>query len=1014
MTLQARPPANPPRDAAATGSAAIESAGGEGRWRRVVEDSPLATIILTEDMLVEFVNLEAERLFGWSAAELVGRSQLPMVPQDRQAEVDDITRVLQTGGSIEGFETVRLRKDGTSVDVAVYAAPFGESLRDGVAVRFVNITERRRSEEVARTELAMRSLLADFLSASAGARDPHELLDLLSHRAAGALDCTCAIYFLTPDRRAFEVVSLSGEDTAAIARLSAMFGRQPWRPDEGIVGETLATGRGAYRPYMDASERAAYLHSLPDDRRADMAELDLRAAVTLPLNVGSSLVGILALLRFGEMARPFTDRDRAFVEELVGRANIALARLELMAQREREARQNRVVAEFLRTVAEARGDDGVVLGQLARAFVQQVGDWCVVKVLTPDRRNLETIAIASRRAEAGAPQIRPDCPAVPCDDPLDRDVLEAGRTVVGPVGRSEVEASGNPALDGIGPHASFEWRLAAPLVIRERLEGDVVILRETHSGPFAEPDRHFVEDLVARTGLAIDRHRLEAELTRTSEMLGTILNASPVAIWATDDQMRVMYWNPAAERLYGWADDEVMGKPPPFDVEDDDESSVRSLFARVREGETVEVEARRITSAGQVIEVRLLNAPIRDGTGAFLGLLGVHEDITERKRLEAELLQAQKMEVVGRLAGGVAHDFNNILTAILGYSDLARSMTVQPELASLLETVTAAAQRAAGLTQQLLAFSRRQVLQPRVIDANAVVADMEPMLRRLIGEDVDLVVALTDSAGCVLVDRTQLEQVILNLAVNARDAMPEGGRLILRTETSTFGAAHHDAELRPGQYVMISVADTGVGMDRETQSHIFEPFFTTKEVGKGTGLGLATTYGIVRQSGGHIWLYSEPGQGTTFKLYVPRVDAPESPPPAALPAGRERRTGRLLVVEDQLELRELAVAILTRGGFEVLAAHDAASALAVAADAGEVDLLVTDVIMPGGTGIELARRLRALRPGLPVLFMSGHPEDVTDVAGTMERRFLAKPFAPEAMLAAVDEALASGGRTPSA
>jgi PAS domain S-box-containing protein len=1018
MTLPAQPSQNAGRRSpGAEPSTRATSAGafsGEDRWRHVVQDSPLATIILAQGMRVEFVNAEAERLFGWSASELVGRRKLPMVPPDRQAEVDEIRRVLRTGGTVENLETIRTCKDGRSVDVAIYAAPFGASMRDGVAVRFIDITERRRSEEAARDQLARRSVLADFLSASTSVRDERELLGLLSHRAASALDGICAVYFLTPDGRNFEVLAISGDDATTIERLGAMFGRQPWRPNEGIVGETLTTGNGVFRAYMNASERAAYLDSLPADRREDMARLDLRAAVTLPLSVGGSLVGVLALLRFGENAHPVTDRDRAFLEELVGRANIALARLELLAQREREARQSFVVAEFLRTIAEAGADDGVVLGQMARAIVQQVGDWCAVKLLTTDRAQLETIAIASRHSDAGVPRMRPDFPAVSCDDPLDRDVIATGRTVAARVGSEDLRATANPGLDGADGHLPFAWRLAAPLTVRDRLEGDVLILRESDSGPFSEPDRHFAEDLVARAGLALDRQRLEMDLTRTSETLGTILNASPVAIWATDNRMRVMYWNPAAERLYGWTAEEVEGRLPPFDIPADDENSVRSLFERVKAGETVEVEARRATSTGRLIDVRLLNAPIRDETGSFRGLLGVHEDITERKRLEAELMQAQKMEVVGRLAGGVAHDFNNILTAILGYSELARSMADEPELVSLLETVKAAAQRAAGLTQQLLAFSRRQVLQPRIIDVNVVVQEMEPMLRRLIGEDIDLVVAVADSASCVLVDRTQLEQVILNLAVNARDAMPNGGRLILRTETASFGATHHDGDLRPGEYVMISVADTGVGMDRETQAHIFEPFFTTKEVGKGTGLGLATTYGIVRQSGGHIWLYSEPKRGTTFKLYFPRVVAPEATVPPVLAAGREARSGRLLVVEDQPELRRLAVAILTQAGFDVLAAHDAASALVVAADAGELDLLVTDVIMPGGSGVRLARRLRALRPGLPVLFMSGHPEDMTDVAGAMGRRFLAKPFGPEAMLAAVDEALASGRRTPSA
>ncbi len=976
------------------------------RWQRVIEDSPLATVILDRDLNVELWNQAAVRLFGWQADEVVGKPSLPIVPPEAEAEAAEIQRRVVAGEVIEGVEGVRIRKDGTRIDVAVYAAAFGETLGGGIAIRFVNVTERRRAEALARDEANRQSLLASFLSASAEARDQAALLSLLCQRVALALDGSCSIYQLTPDGRRLEVVALSGYEPRRVEQLEAMFARQPWRPDEGTMGRAIRTGEAVFEPYLSAEERAAYLASLPEDRRAEMASIDLRAIIAVPLSVEGRRLGVLSLARYGESATPFTERDRVFAEELAGRADIALARLGLASQREQEATQSRILAEFLEGVTEANGDENAILRRLAQSASDQMGDWCVIKLLSGDRQSLEVRAFSRRGSDRiDADLVRLADTRVPSYDAMDREAIEHGLSVTGPVDPTVIASSANPGLGESAEH-SFAWFLTVPLRLGGRVAGDIVLLRESGSPPYDDSDLRFVGDLSRRAALALERHRLETELHRTSELLATMLDSSPVAIWAVDEDLRVTYWNPAAERLYGWPASEVLGERPPFALADDTLSFEDSV-EQVRQGRTVEAEARRITRSGEAIDVRLLNAPLHDEAGRFRGVLGVHEDITERKRLEAELIQAQKMEVVGRLAGGVAHDFNNILTAIIGYSDIAQSMTADPETKRVLDTVKAAAQRAAGLTQQLLAFSRRQMLQPRLVDANDVVLEMEPILQRLIGEDIDLVASVTPAVGSVLVDRTQLEQVILNLAVNARDAMPDGGRLVLRTEAVNFAADHPHLEMAPGDYVVMSVTDTGVGMDEETKSHIFEPFFTTKEVGKGTGLGLATTYGIIRQSGGYVWVYSEEGRGTTFKLYFPRAGGEELPAIPSLPASSPRRGGRVLLVEDEPTLRELGLAVLSRSGFDVIAARDPAAALRLADGAGHLDLLVTDVVMPGSTGIELARRLRETRPELPVLFMSGYAEDVAGVAGATSRRFLAKPFTPEALLRAVDEAMAA-------
>ena len=405
---------------------------------------------------------------------------------------------------------------------------------------------------------------------------------------------------------------------------------------------------------------------------------------------------------------------------------------------------------------------------------------------------------------------------------------------------------------------------------------------------------------------------------------------------------------------------------------------------------------------------RIINSdagPIRDRKGKVVAGLVIFDDVTERRHLEQQLRQSQRMEAVGRLAGGIAHDFNNLLTVIVGQSEvMLEGFGPNDPLREPVQQIDASAQRAAELTKQLLAFSRKQVLQPKVLDLSAIVADLGKMLHRLIGEDVELITRLNSSLGRVKADPGQIEQIILNLAINARDAMPKGGRLTIETNNASLDDqyANQHTDVRPGAYVMLAVSDTGIGMDKETQSRIFEPFFTTKEQGKGTGLGLATVYGIVKQSEGHIWVYSEPGRGTTFKVYLPRVEAPAEIRPRSLDRSEPAiGSETVLVVEDDPAARRLVRQVMSSAGYIVMECKDADQALSMSSSySGTIHLMITDVIMPGASGRELAQKITALRTGIRVLFMSGYTDNAIVHHGVLDEdvAFIEKPFTPAKLL----------------
>jgi two-component system, cell cycle sensor histidine kinase and response regulator CckA len=512
-----------------------------------------------------------------------------------------------------------------------------------------------------------------------------------------------------------------------------------------------------------------------------------------------------------------------------------------------------------------------------------------------------------------------------------------------------------------------------------------------------------------------DRKRAEEEMRRSQQKLSIHFEHTPLAVVEWDLEFRVVAWNPSAERIFGYSRQEALGQhasfivPPPF----------RQHVAAVWQGLLNQSGGARsandnITKDGRIISCEWYNTPLVDDSGRVLGAASLAHDVTERVALEERLRQSQKMEAVGRLAGGVAHDFNNLLTVILGYSQIvAEGVPAGSRLADSTAQIKSAADRASGITRQLLAFSRKQVLSPRVINLNDIMLNLDSLLRRLIGEDIEVLTVPLNDLGSVKADPGQIEQVIMNLALNARDAMPCGGKLTLETSNEqldeSYARGHQPAQ--PGRYVMLAVSDTGHGMAPETQARIFEPFFTTKEVGKGTGLGLSMVYGIIKQSGGYIWVYSEPDRGTTFKIYLPRVDQPaEATDGENRPKSVQRGTETILLVEDDPQLRQLSSSVLAHCGYKMLVAGSPEEGLAVCkANHRDIRLLITDVVMPRMNGRQLAEQIAQVSPNIKVLYISGYTSNAIVHYGVLDPDlwFLPKPFTLSALMAKVREVLDS-------
>ncbi len=811
-------------------------------------------------------------------------------------------------------------------------------------------------------------------------------------------------------------------DSGNLLALAVSQGADPavgWRPvhepGAGAIGLAIRERRTISTPDVLGDSRIEISPAL----RAHLAEGQDRAVLAVPLLTQDRLIGVLAVRNVtGSVSDA---RAVQLAEALADQAALTLEHARLFADEERRRREAEVLAELARTIG-ATLDLETVLRRVTEAAQELCrSDGAVIGLRIP-----ESDAVLLRYWTA------------PWYDGTGDTRVEPGKGLGGCVleERQPMRTTDYLHDPRVGSHylerirrVGIHAQMAVPVLIDDRVEG-LLYVDNRSSRAFTDQDEAILVRLAAQAALAIRNAQLFADeqlargtaerlvraLRESQERFQFVARATNDAVWDWDLVTDALWWNEGVTTIFGYTPEQV-GPDASWWYEnihpEDRDRIVTDVHAAIDRGaESWSAEYRYQKADGSYADVFDRGYVLHNGEGRPIRMIGAIMDVTQRKQLEDELRQAQKMEAVGRLAGGVAHDFNNLLTIITGRSALllGRLKADDPSRKSV-ELIQKTAARAASLTRQLLAFSRKQVLQRKILDLNATVAEMSDMVRRLIGEDIDLLLTLGPTAGRVNADPGQLEQALLNLAVNARDAMPHGGTLGVETDRVELGPAPPDRPdaLPPGPYAVLRVMDTGVGMDAATQAHIFEPFFTTKEPGKGTGLGLSMVHGVVRQHGGAIHVRSVMGGGTTFEIYLPQVVA-AAPSSTADDAGARPATGQetILLVEDEEDVRALAREVLERQGHRVLEASDGVQALQRYETEGErIDLILTDVVMPRMSGRELVDRVRAMRPAMPVLYMSGYTEDAILRHGVRDSSMLllGKPFTPADLISKVREVL---------
>jgi PAS domain S-box-containing protein len=844
--------------------------------------------------------------------------------------------------------------------------------------------------------------LAEVGRAITSSLDPQTILSFIVDRA-------CVL--LGTQRSAVGLVDSNQPETimfvvATLGMSPAFENLQPRHPRDGTTAATITERR----PVWSADLLNDPAFDLSPATRALVEGEGYRAVLSVPLTVGDRVLG--ALVTYRDTVGPFAARQVELLQALADQAAIAIHNSQLYAEAERRRREAEVLAEVARATT-ASLDLDTVLQRITAGAKDLVGS------------DVATLGLR----ESDAPAITLRYPVGSRYQPGRAFSIEPGKGLGGRVlltGRPirTLDYAADPAFskDYVGAVRKDEVIavLAVPIKSESRVAG-VLFVANRSCRPFTDRDEAILMRLADEAAIAIKNAQLFAsEREKERRYRSLFENANdPIATFALDGT--VTSANPEAERMMGYSAAELSGRHFSEFAHPDSVEQVEDCARLVLSGARVPpaFEAVMIRKDGTQVTVEGRGSAIRDDQGRVVGCQVIYRDMTERKRAEealrqseAQLRQSQKMEAVGRLAGGVAHDFNNLLTVITGRTELllARLPVDDPRRRDL-ELVKKASARAAALTHQLLAFSRKQMLQPRVLDLNGVVAGMAQMLEPLIGENIDLITMLDPGLGRVKADPGQIEQIIVNLAVNARDAMPQGGRLTIETANVELDEAFVEAHpgSSAGAHAMLCVRDTGTGMTAEIQAHVFEPFFTTKGVGKGTGLGLATVYGIVTQHEGYVRAESAPGVGTAVSIYLRRVPADTEGAASLLSDARMPVASEtVLVVEDESELRALATELLDGAGYAVLSAGSPNEALEVVRrHRGPIHLLLTDVVMPEMSGRDLAGRLQPVHPEMRVLYMSGYTDDAIVHHGVLDpgTALLQKPFTPDGLTRMVREVL---------
>jgi PAS domain S-box-containing protein len=768
---------------------------------------------------------------------------------------------------------------------------------------------------------------------------------------------------------------------------------------QGLTGTAIRTGRAAIANRLVSSPGLA-----PWRGAASMQAY--RSSASLPLLAGKRVLGALNV--YSTEPDHFTQEQIQALQSLTNQAAMALHNARLHEWTRSQNRQLLLLNRVVATSTPNGQDPEALLQTICRELAYAFGVARVTAALLNERCT-EARVVAEYRAAGQAQALGQTFPVV--DNPSFQYLLEHKAPLV--IDDAQADPRLRPPYEPMHECGTVSL-LLLPLFIEEQVVGGLG-LSATSPRPFSTEE----VDLVRRVAEHISGVLARAHLIRTQQRLSDAMEQAAESIVITDAQGTILYANAAFERISGCGHLGAIGQNLyALRSEEQDATALERYWASLADAEVWQGRfvSKRNDGSSYIEEATI--TPVRDPSGDVVNYIAILRDATREVQLEEQLHRAQKMEAIGRLAGGIAHDFNNMLTIIhLSGRLLERGLEHEHPLWQHVQRIREAGDRATELVRQLLTFSRREIIQPQALDLNQVIHDVSQMLQRIIGEDIRLRIELAEDLWVVTADSSQLEQVIMNLAVNARDAMPRGGTLAIRTENvaldSGYAAFHVDAQ--PGDYVMLTLSDTGIGMDDEVKSHIFEPFFTTKERGKGTGLGLATVFGIVKQSHGHIQVYSEVGYGTTFRIYLPRSAGSgqnvQSSTVDADPQGlnpEQRGVETILLVEDETAVRNLTAHILASQGYRVLSAKDGGEALQISAKhSGPIHLLLTDVVMPMLSGQELAEMLRRQRPGMQVLYTSGFASDAIESHGILEKDafFLSKPLTLSSLIRGVRAAL---------